>query len=135
MLGPKVGRTIDRFGGREVLAVSNLVFAAGLPLLAFAPSFFVLVVGWLLLGVGMGLGLYDSAFAALGRIYGQSARPSNTGITLIAGFASTVGWPLTAWGEASLGWKDTCRLWAFAHLAIGLPLNLLILPRLRARCC
>ena len=30
LAGPRVGRTIDRFGGREVLAVSNLLFAAGL---------------------------------------------------------------------------------------------------------
>ena len=53
---------------------------------------------WLLLGLGMGLGLYDAAFAALGRIYGDSARKAITGITLIAGFASTVGWPLSIAG-------------------------------------
>lgn len=132
VVGPQVGRTIDRFGGREVLAVSNLVFAAGLGLLAFAPSFPVLAVGWLVIGLGMGLGLYDSAFAALGRIYGQAARSSITGITLIAGFASTIGWPLTAWGQATLGWRATCIAWAIAHIAIALPLNLLILPRLRS---
>ena len=91
----------------------------------------MLALGWLVVGVGMGLGLYDSAFAALGRIYGQEARSSITGITLIAGFASTVGWPLTAWGEATLGWRGTCFAWAVAHLVLGLPLNLLILPRLR----
>lgn len=132
LIGPRAGRTIDRFGGREVLAVSNLVFAAGLSLLAIAPSFTLLVVGWLVVGAGMGLGLYDSAFAALGRIYGQQARASITGITLIAGFASTVGWPLTAWGEATLGWRATCMAWAVAHLLLGLPINLLMLPRLRA---
>ncbi len=131
LLGPRVGRTIDRFGGREVLAVSNLVFAAGLALLAIAPSFLVLAIGWLVIGIGMGLGLYDAAFGALGRMYGASARSSITGITLIAGFASTVGWPLTAWGEATFGWRSTCFGWAMAHLIIGLPLNLLILPRLR----
>ena len=61
----------------------------------------VLVVAWLLLGIGMGAGLYDAAFAALGRIYGDAARRSITGITLIAGFASTVGWPLTALGAGN----------------------------------
>ena len=79
----------------------------------------------------MGLGLYDAAFATLGRIYGHAARPSITGITLIAGFASTVGWPLTAWGVDAIGWRDTCLAWAAAHMLIGLPLNLLVLPRLR----
>ena len=102
LLGPRVGRQIDLVGGRSVLSMSNLVLAAGLTLLGFSYSIPVLVVAWLLLGVGMGAGLYDAAFAALGRIYGDAARRSITGITLIAGFASTVGWPLTAWG-----WKPS----------------------------
>ncbi|HEX4891768.1 MAG TPA: MFS transporter, partial [Hyphomicrobiaceae bacterium] len=131
LMGPWVGRTIDRLGGREVLAVSNLVFALGLGLLALASSFPVLALGWVVMGLGMGLGLYDAAFAALGRIYGHAARASITGITLVAGFASTIGWPLTAWGEVALGWRGTCLAWAIAHLFVGLPLNLLVLPRLR----
>ena len=60
LLGPRVGRTIDQFGGREVLAASNLLFAAGLALMAIAQSAAVLWLGWLLLGAGMGLGLYDA---------------------------------------------------------------------------
>src|SRR5512142_866197 len=30
LLGPRVGHAIDTFGGRGLLAISNLVFAAGL---------------------------------------------------------------------------------------------------------
>lgn len=131
LVGPRVGRTIDRFGGREVLAVSNLLFACGLGLLAVAPSAPVLWLAWLVMGAAMGLGLYDAAFATLGRIYGDTARSAITGITLIAGFASTIGWPLTAWGDAAIGWRATCAAWAIAHLAIGLPLNMLALPKLR----
>ncbi len=131
LLGPRVGRTIDRFGGREVLAASNLLFAAGLGVLAIAPSLPVFWLGWLIIGAAMGLGLYDAAFATLGRIYGEKARTAITGITLIAGFASTVGWPLTTWGEATFGWQSTCLMWAIAHLVIGLPINLLALPKMR----
>jgi predicted MFS family arabinose efflux permease len=132
LLGPRIGRQIDRIGGREVLAISNLLFAAGLVLLGVAQTELVLWLGWLVMGVAMGMGLYDAAFGALGRIYGDAARSPITGITLIAGFASTVGWPLTAWGVAAIGWRYTCLSWALAHLAIGLPINLLLLPNLRA---
>lgn len=132
MLGPRVGRTIDRFGGRGVLAASNLLFAAGLSALGLAQGPTTLATAWALLGVGMGLGLYDAAFAALGRIYGEQARRSITGITLLAGFASTIGWPLSAWGLAHFGWRETCFAWAAAHLFIGLPLNLFLLPRVSA---
>lgn len=131
LLGPRVGRTIDLFGGREVLAFSNLVFVVALLTLALTPTQWILWLGWLLLGAAMGMGLYDVAFAALGRIYGDSARSTITGITLIAGFASTIGWPLTAWGVSEIGWRYTCAGWALAHLCIGLPLNLLCLPNLR----
>src|SRR5690348_17812738 len=36
LLGPLAGRVIDRHGGRDVLAATNLVFAAGLVLLSLA---------------------------------------------------------------------------------------------------
>ena len=129
MVGPRVGRTVDAIGGREVLAFSNVVIAAGLATLAFAYSQTMLWLAWLVLGVGMGVGLYDTAFATLGRIYGADARSAITGITLVAGFASTVGWPLTAWGASVLGWRETCLAWSAAHLLLGLPLNLLFLPK------
>ena len=131
LLGPRIGRQIDLVGGRSVLSFSNLTLAAGLTLLGAAHSIPMLVIAWILLGVGMGCGLYDAAFAALGRIYGDAARGSITGITLIAGFASTVGWPLTAWGLESIGWRNTCFAWAAAHILIGLPINLLMLPAVK----
>ena len=128
LLGPRIGRQIDHVGGRPVLSLSNLMLAGGLVLLGFASSIPMLMAAWLLLGIGMGYGLYDAAFGALGRAYGEAARKPITGITLIAGFASTVGWPLTAYGLAHIGWRDTCFAWAAAHILIGLPLNLLMLP-------
>lgn len=129
LLGPRIGRQIDRIGGRQVLSASNLLFAAGLVLLGASQSALTMTVAWLILGAGMGYGLYDAAFGALGRIYGEKARGAITGITLIAGFASTVGWPLTAWGLETIGWRWTCYGWAIAHICIGLPLNLAFLPR------
>src|SRR6478609_6348361 len=57
LLGPRVGRQIDVVGGRQVLCMSNLVFAAGLALLGSSHSVWTMSAAWLLLGVGMGLGL------------------------------------------------------------------------------
>ena len=93
--GPAVGRAIDRRGGRGVLVLSNVVLAGGLVVLAAANGVVVLAVAWAILGVGMALGLYDAGFAALAALYGHNARGPITGITLFAGFASTVSWPLT----------------------------------------
>jgi MFS family permease len=132
LLGPRIGREIDLVGGRSMLAISNLTLAAGLVLLGLTSSIPMLVAAWLLLGIGMGCGLYDAAFGALGRIYGDTARRAITGITLMAGFASTIGWPLTALGLEHIGWRNTCFAWALAHVLIGLPLNLLMIPRVES---
>ncbi|HSS84403.1 MAG TPA: MFS transporter, partial [Reyranella sp.] len=129
VMGPKVGRTIDVWGGNGVLAASNLLFAAGLSLLYIAQSLPVFAAAWIVMAIGMGLGLYDSAFAALGRLYGIDARGAITGITLLAGFASTIGWPLSAWGASTIGWRETCLAWAAVHLFIALPMNWFLLPR------
>jgi hypothetical protein len=62
-------------------------------------------------------------------LYGRAARGPITGITLIAGFASTVGWPLSAFLDAQFGWREACLIWAALHIVIGLPLNRLLIPR------
>ena len=127
-LGPAVGRAIDNKGGRGILAISNLVLAAGLVLLAFAQGMITLAAAWALLGIGMAMGLYEPAFATLTGLYGRAARGPITGITLIAGFASTVGWPLSALFNARYGWRDACLIWAALHIVMGLPLNRLLIP-------
>ena len=138
LLGPRVGHFIDTFGGRGLLAVSNVILAAGLLLLSFASGPYLLIAAWTVLGIGMGMGLYEAAFATLTRLYGSAARQSITGITLIAGFASTVGWPVTSWLDGEFGWRAACQVWAAVHLALALPLNLFlprasVLPKVDAR--
>ncbi len=96
LTGPWAGRAIDRLGGRPVLMVSNVVFALGLAVLGLSADVWMLFAGWMLLGLGMGCGLYEAAFSTLVRLYGPQARNAITGVTLFGGFASTVGWPLSA---------------------------------------
>ena len=124
--GPRVGRFIDRHGGRGVLALSNIVLGAGLTALAAANGAVALFGAWTILGLGMALGLYDAGFAALTALYGRGARGPITGITLIAGFASTVSWPLSTLLNEALGWRETLLVWAGINIAVGLPLNLLL---------
>jgi len=126
---PHVGVAIHRHGGRPVLAAAALLLAAGLTTLALAPALPVYLAGWLLLGLGMGCGLYDPAFATLGRLYGAQARPAITTLTLWGGFASTVCWPLSAFLVAQVGWRGTCLAYAGLHLGITLPLVLWLIPK------
>lgn len=128
LVGPWAGRVIDRQGGRRMLMVSNGVFALGLVALARAEAAPGLFFAWAVLGLAMGGGLYEAAFATVVALYRDAARGAITGITLVAGFASTVSWPLTLVLEDALGWRGTCLVWAALHVCVALPLNA-CLPR------
>ncbi len=128
VLGPVVGRVIDSKGGRGMLTASNLVLALGLAALGLAQGPWSMAAAWFVLGIGMAMGLYDAAFATLAGLYGRAARGPITGITLIAGFASTVGWPVSALLAEAFGWRGACLGWAALHILVGLPLNRLLVP-------
>lgn len=129
LLGPAAGRIIDRYGGRDVLAYTNLVFAAGLVLLGASSGILGLSLAWVMIGIGMGFGLYEAAFATVAALYGSDARNAITGITLFAGFASTVGWPASSLFMDAFGWRGACLIWAAVHLVVGLPLNRFLVPK------
>jgi MFS family permease len=129
LVSPWVGRAIAHRGGRSVLAVSAGLLAAGLSALALAHSLPAFLSAWLLIGLGMGAGLYDPAFATLGRLYGHGGRSAITTLTLFGGFASTVCWPLSAFLDSHFGWRGTCLVYAGFQLAVALPAYLFVLPR------
>ena len=129
LVSPRVGNAIQATGGRPVMSASSLIMAAGLAGLAFVDHPGLYFAIWILLGIGMGAGLYDAAFATLGRLYGKEARGAITALTLYGGFASTLCWPLSAFLVETLGWRGACLTYAGVHLLINLPLHLFALPR------
>ena len=128
LISPRVGRIIDRRGGRPVLAFSSAITAASFVVLALSTSLPVYLLAWIMMGVGMGTGLYDAVFAALGRLYGQEARSAITNLTLFGGFGSTVCWPLSAYLVATWDWRTACLVYAAIHFAVALPIHLLVFP-------
>lgn len=126
---PRIGHLIQTHGGRPVLAASSLLFATGLALLASATMLPAYFAAWGLIGLAMASGLYDPAFATLGRQFGHDARRMITTVTLFGGFASTVCWPLTAWLLEQFGWRLACATYAGLHAFIGWPAYILLLPK------
>jgi predicted MFS family arabinose efflux permease len=123
LISPKVGSIVEHRGGRPVLVASSLFYAAGLGIVGLAPSLPVYLLGWFLIGTGMGTGLYDAVFAALGWMYGAQARGAIATLTLFGGFASTICWPLSAFMINHLGWRSACFAYAGVHLCLLLPLQ------------
>jgi hypothetical protein len=129
LISPQVGKIIDVRGGRPILLASSLFYAAGLIGIGLAPALPVYLMAWVLLGIGMGTGLYDAVFAALGRMYGSAARGPITNLTLFGGFASTVCWPLSAFMIEHIGWREACFAYAGLHVLVALPLQMAVIRR------
>jgi hypothetical protein len=127
-LAPWAGRTVDQHGGRLVLSLGSAAGASGMAVLAVASSAPMLFVGWGLNGVAMALGLYDVAFAAVYHARRDDARRVLTGVTLLAGLASSIFWPLSQHLERALGLRPTLALFA-ALMAATIPLYQASLPR------
>jgi len=129
LISPQVGRVIDIHGGRPVLFASSIFYAAGLAGIGLAPALPFYLFAWVLLGIGMGTGLYDAVFSALGRLYGSEARGPITNLTLFGGFASTICWPLSAFMIEHIGWRSACFVYAGLHLFVALPLQMAVIRR------
>jgi len=129
LASPLVGRAIAQHGGRPVLAVGVGLLAVGLLIVAVAQTLAFFWFGWAVMGLGMAAGLYDPAFATLGRLYGRDARSAITTLTLWGGFAATICWPLSAWLLDLFGWRGVAVSYAAIHLCLCLPIILWLIPK------
>lgn len=128
LIGPRIGKAIDKLGGRVVLPFGSVAFFLGLILLATAQETNQLFVAWFLIGIGGSMGNYDAAFATAVNFFGNKSNQVIAGITVFAGFSSTISWPITTFLEQTYDWRAAIWFWAAMHIAVALPLHLTI-PR------
>lgn len=116
LAAPSLGGLIDRIGAGRVMTAGSLAMALLLTLLAAAPN--IQVFGGLILLIELlsFAVLYDAAFALLAQKRPGDTRKAITRLTLIAGFASTLFWPLTGLLGETLGWRGTQLVFAGGQL-------------------
>ncbi|MEO7221680.1 MAG: arsenite efflux MFS transporter ArsK [Devosia sp.] len=123
LVSPIAGQMIDRFGAGHTMTAGSILVALALGLAAIAPSGWAYAGALILMEILATLVLYASAFAALVQIGGHSAQRSITHLTLIAGFASTLFWPLTSWLLSTIDWRATYLVYAALNLVVCAPLH------------
>ncbi|MGB3338743.1 MAG: arsenite efflux MFS transporter ArsK [Devosia sp.] len=126
LAAPMAGRRIDRHGGGMIMAIGSVVAAATLLIASLATDPFAFSAGLIAMQVAGSLVLYDAAFAVLVQTTGADAHLRITHLTLIAGFASTIFWPLTSWLHGFLDWRGILMGFAVLNLVACLPIHLLI---------
>lgn len=91
------GRVLDRGYGPVMMVAGPILAALCLVGLGMAQGLWQWNVLWIILGVAQAGCVYETCFAILTRRLGQDARGAITRVTLIAGFASTLAFPLGHW--------------------------------------
>lgn len=123
LLAPWAGHMADRFGAARTMVAGSLAAAlllAGAGLAWDGYAFAAALIG---MEIASSLVLYATAFAALVQAGGQGAQRRITHLTLIAGFASTLFWPLTSVLLEHLGWRGTYFVFAALNLLVCAPLH------------
>ncbi|WP_418320777.1 MFS transporter [Piscinibacter sakaiensis] len=126
------GRATDRYGAQRVMAVGVVLVSVALALLAISRSEGWYLGVWALLGIGMRLCLYDTAFAGLVQVVPSRGRLAISYLTLFGAFASTIFWVLGHQLEQAYGWRWTLAAFAAINLVVCLPLNWIGLSRREA---
>ncbi|MGK9170296.1 arsenite efflux MFS transporter ArsK [Inquilinus limosus] len=124
LIGPRCGRWVDRHGAGRVMAFGSVASAFALIGCALAPGPIGFSLGLIAIQLASSFVLYEVAFPALVQVAGFGARRSITHLTLIAGFASTLFWPLTAAMQDHFTWREVYLVFAALHLLLCLPVHL-----------
>ena len=107
-----VGRWLDRGSARLLMTTGSVLATLGV--LAWSqsrtvPAFYG---SWLLIGIAMGLVLYEPAQVVLIKQFGHRATWAITTLTLVAGFASTIFQPTIAALQDARGWRSALTICA-----------------------
>ena len=124
LISPYAGGLADRHGAARVLSIGSVAAAVSLVACGLANTALMFLGGLVLVELASAFVLYSTAFALLAQTTGPQAQRSITYLTLIAGFASTIFWPLTSWMLEGLDWHQVYFVFAAMHVVACLPLHL-----------
>ncbi|MFC5760327.1 arsenite efflux MFS transporter ArsK [Rhizobium sp. GCM10022189] len=123
LAAPAMGKWIDRFGAGRVMAAGSAIASAALAACALSSGKIALVVALIAIETASNLVQYGAAFALLVQIRPKVAQRSITYLTLIAGFASTIFWPVTTALHAHMPWQSVYLCFAALNLCVCLPIH------------
>ena len=123
-----VGRWLDRRSARLLMTTGSVLATLGV--LAWSqsrtvPAFYG---SWLLIGIAMGLVLYEPAQVVLIKQFGHRATWAITTLTLVAGFASTIFQPAIAALQDARGWRSALTICAVGLGLVTITIHALVLP-------
>jgi MFS family permease len=120
------GKAFDRYGAARLMTLGSVLMSIALAAAALAPSGIVFGVALVLANSVSSLVLYDAAFTSLVQLSPIDGSRRITYLTLIAGFASSIFWPLTTSMDANFGWRATLLIFAAMNVLVCAPAHWLL---------
>lgn len=124
-----VGRWLDRRGGRALMSAGSALGVLAVLAWSTVHSLVALYLVFAIVGLASAMSLYDAAFPVL-----IAASPADRrtkallGVTIAAGFASTIFYPLTAVLVHHYGWRHALVLLAAGLALCTIPAHLVVVP-------
>lgn len=133
LVAPQAGRWVDRRGAGRVMTIGSLAAALALAGCALAPGKITFVLGLVAIEMASTFVQYNAAFALLVQIDHERASRNITYLKLIAGFASTLLWPITSALQQYLSWREIYLVFAATHVFVCVPIHYWLSTLSRAR--
>ncbi|WP_156892424.1 MFS transporter [Salaquimonas pukyongi] len=128
VFAPVSGRVLDRLGGRLVLSAGTVLASLALAAMFFVETPIAYLAALIAIEAMATFVQYEAGFTAMTQIRQGKARAAISAITLIAGFSSTIFWPLCSFLLEHFTWQQVYLWLAAINLAVCLPIHL-SLPR------
>lgn len=124
-----VGRWLDRRGGRRLMTAGSVLGSIAVLAWSQVETVWQLYAVFVLIGLASAMSLYEAAFSVLVAVAEPARRAGAlVGVTLVAGFASSLFFPLTAVLVDRLGWRTAVAVLAALLAAIAVPGHALAVP-------
>ncbi|MFG1812528.1 MFS transporter [Kribbella sp. NPDC049174] len=124
LLSIPVGRWLDARGGHALMTTGSVLGAVAVLAWSQVQSVAQLYAVFVLIGVASAMVLYEPAFAVVVAVTDPTRRSKALlGITLVAGFASSIFIPLTGQLVAGLDWRAALIVLAVGLAVITVPLH------------
>jgi predicted MFS family arabinose efflux permease len=119
---PLYGRLIDSGKGAQMMTAASILGGLCMMALALVTELWQFYGLWAVLGVCMAGSLYEPCFALITRARGAEAKRSITFVTLVAGFAGTVSFPMAYTLVQAFGWRGAVLVFGLIAIFVVAPL-------------
>jgi MFS family permease len=127
--GVPCGRWLDRHGGRALMTAGSLLGVGAVLAWSRVDAVWQLYAVFVLIGLSTAASLYEAAFPVVIAATPPGGRDrSLLTLTIIAGFSSSIFFPLTGVLLEHLGWRGTLVILAGLLAVTTLPVHALLVP-------